>query len=130
MAGTLLFEQDPDFLARTISACWRLLGPLEYMARWTMAAKRQQTKLLTASELDDALSNIYYAPGGFQGIAALHSRLPKGSASKEKVRGWLSSQDVGRSLLISRRIDPTQSTKPTFSSSHMTGWAARLTNTP
>ena len=61
-----------------------------------MAEKKQQTKPLTANELADTLSKIYYAPGGFQGITALHSRLPKGAASKERVRGWLSSQKVGR----------------------------------
>ena len=61
-----------------------------------MAEKKQQTKPLTANELDDTLSKIYYAPGGFHGITALHSRLPKGAASKERVRRWLSSQKVGR----------------------------------
>ena len=61
-----------------------------------MAEKKQQTKPLTANELDDTLSKIYYAPGGFRGITALHSRLPKGAASKERVRRWLSSQKVGR----------------------------------
>ena len=60
-----------------------------------IAQKRPQP--LTAKELDSALSEIYYAPaGGFQGITALHSRLPKGAASKERVRRWLSSQAVGR----------------------------------
>ena len=60
-----------------------------------MAQKRPQP--LRAKELDSALSEIYYAPaGGFQGITALHSRLPKGAASKERVRRWLSSQAVGR----------------------------------
>ena len=60
-----------------------------------MAQKRPQP--LTAKELDSALREIYYAPaGGFQGITALHSRLPKGAASKERVRRWLSSQAVER----------------------------------
>ena len=61
-----------------------------------MAEKKQQTKPLTSNELDDTLSKIYYAPGGFHGITTLHSRLPKGAASKERVRRWLSSQKVGR----------------------------------
>ena len=61
-----------------------------------MAEQKQQTKPLTANELDDTLSKIYYAPGGFQGITALHSRLPKGAASKERFWRWLSSQKVGR----------------------------------
>ena len=102
-----------------------------------MAEKKQQTKPLTAKELDDTLSKIYYAPGGFHGITALHSRLPKGAASKEKVRGWLSSQKVGRYMQTQppkvvfahfTKDWPTLSTKPTFSSSHMTGWAARHTS--
>lgn len=57
---------------------------------------QKKPKPLTAKELDSALSEVYYAPGGFQGITALHSRLPKGAASKERVRGWISSQKVGR----------------------------------
>ena len=61
-----------------------------------MSKKRSKLKPLTAKELDDALSKVYYAPGGFQGITALYSKLPKGAASKERVRRWLSSQEVGR----------------------------------
>ena len=62
-----------------------------------MAGKKNLTsKVLTAKELDETLSKVYYAPGGFQGVTALHSRLPKGVASKERIRRWLSSQDVGR----------------------------------
>ena len=61
-----------------------------------MMAENKKPKPLTAKELDNALSKIYYAPGGFMGITALHSRLPKGAASKERVRRWLSSQEVGR----------------------------------
>ena len=61
-----------------------------------MAEKKPKIKPLTAKELDITLSGVYYAPGGFQGVTALHSRLPKGAASKERVRRWLSSQEVGR----------------------------------
>ena len=61
-----------------------------------MSRVTSKPKTLTAKQLDNALSKVYYAPGGFQGITALHSGLPKGAASKERVRRWLSSQDVGR----------------------------------
>ena len=63
-----------------------------------MADKKTQTKPkpLTAEELDKTLSKHYYADGGFQGVAALHSKLPKGSASKTRIRAWISKQEVGR----------------------------------
>ncbi len=51
-----------------------------------MAGKKNLTsKVLTAKELDETLNKVYYAPGGFQGVTALHSRLPKGVASKERI---------------------------------------------
>ena len=55
-----------------------------------------EKKPLTAKELDETLGRVYYADGGFQGITALHSRLPKGAASKERVRAWIAKQEVGR----------------------------------
>ena len=61
-----------------------------------MAEKKQQTTPPTDKELDSALSKVHYAPGRFQGITALHSRLPKGTASKERVQKAISSHGVGR----------------------------------
>ena len=65
-----------------------------------MAERKQHTRPLTAKALDSALNEVYYAPGGFQGIAALHSRLPKGAASKERIRAWIAKQEVGRYMQI------------------------------
>jgi transposase InsO family protein len=53
-------------------------------------------KLLTDTQLDAVLRPIYYARGGFQGVTGLHSKLPKGSASKKRVRRWIAAQSVGR----------------------------------
>ena len=55
-----------------------------------MAAKR-----MSDEELDAYLRAIYYAKGGFQGVTALHAKLPKGSASIDRVCKWVSSQPVG-----------------------------------
>ena len=53
-------------------------------------------KVLTDTHLDTVLRPIYYAKGGFQGVTGLHSKLPKGSASKDRVRKWIAAQTVGR----------------------------------
>ena len=51
---------------------------------------------LTDKELDMFLRKRYYADGGFQGVSALHTHLPKGAASKARISKWISQQDVGR----------------------------------
>ncbi len=50
---------------------------------------------MSDEELDAFLRPIYYARDGFQGVTALHARLPKGSASIDRVRKWVTAQPVG-----------------------------------
>jgi IS30 family transposase len=78
------------------STCWRLIQWLEYMHILSDMAKNRPIVKLTAKVLDETLRRIYYVDGGFQGISALHSKLRKGEASKERVRKWISQQEVGR----------------------------------
>ena len=64
-----------------------------------MADKKRHVvsaKPLTAKELDHALGAIYYGPGGYQGVTALHARLQRRAASKKRVRTWIAKQEVGR----------------------------------
>ena len=56
----------------------------------------ERPKPLTDKELDVFLRKRYYADGGFQGVSALHTHLPKGAASKARISKWISQQDVGR----------------------------------
>ena len=61
-----------------------------------MTEKKPKAKPMTAKELDDTLGAIYYGPGGYQGVTALHSRLRKGAASKKRIHAWIAKQEVGR----------------------------------
>ena len=52
------------------------------------------------TRLDDAglertLNPLYNNPAGYAGAAALHARLPAGSASLKRVKAWIASQAVG-----------------------------------